>query len=157
MAASAAAVFTVVYSILLWPLAVPEADRIVMCADQFRTLDPNFSLLTNARSYFDRPRAVSRVDDQAMFRITRRAIILDASGYVVARRQATVSSKITGKVVQVFIEEGRRVARDEIIARLDDTNARAALEQARAARAQSEANLAAAQVAFDNAAPTFKR
>jgi RND family efflux transporter MFP subunit len=83
--------------------------------------------------------------------------ILDASGYVVARRQATVSSKITGKVVQVFIEEGRRVARDEIIARLDDTNARAALEQARAARAQAEASLAAAQVAFDNAGPTFKR
>jgi RND family efflux transporter MFP subunit len=83
--------------------------------------------------------------------------ILDASGYVVARRQATVSSKITGKVVQVSIEEGQRVARDEIIARLDDTNARAALEQARAARAQAEANLTAAQVAFDNAVPTFKR
>jgi RND family efflux transporter MFP subunit len=83
--------------------------------------------------------------------------ILDASGYVVARRQATVSSKITGKVVQVSIEEGKRVARDDIIARLDDTNVRAALEQARAARAQSEANLTAAQVAFDNAGPTFKR
>jgi len=83
--------------------------------------------------------------------------ILDASGYVVARRQATVSSKITGKVVQVSIEEGKRVARDDIIARLDDTNARAALEQARAARAQAEANLTAAQVAFDNAVPTFKR
>jgi RND family efflux transporter MFP subunit len=83
--------------------------------------------------------------------------ILDASGYVVARRQATVSSKITGKVMQVSIEEGQRVARDEIIARLDDTNARAALEQARAARAQAEANLTAAQVAFDNAVPTFKR
>jgi RND family efflux transporter MFP subunit len=83
--------------------------------------------------------------------------ILDASGYVVARRQATVSSKITGKVVQVYIEEGKRVSRDEIIARLDDTNARAALEQARAASAQAEANLTAAQVAFDNAGPTFKR
>ena len=83
--------------------------------------------------------------------------ILDASGYVVARRQATVSSKITGKVVQVSIEEGKRVARGDIIARLDDTNARAALDQARAARAQAEANLTAAQVAFDNAGPTFKR
>jgi len=83
--------------------------------------------------------------------------ILDASGYVVARRQATVSSKITGKVVQVSIEEGKRVARGDIIARLDDTNARAALDQARAARAQAEANLTAAQVAFDNAGPTFRR
>jgi len=83
--------------------------------------------------------------------------ILDASGYVVARRQATVSSKITGKVVQVLIEEGKRVARDEVIARLDDTNARAAVAQAQAQRAQSDANLVAARVALDNAVPTFRR
>jgi RND family efflux transporter MFP subunit len=83
--------------------------------------------------------------------------ILDASGYVVARRQATVSSKITGKVIEVAIEEGQRVERGEVIARLDDTNARAAVEQARAQRAQAEANLAAARVALDNATPTFRR
>ncbi|HUL82155.1 MAG TPA: efflux RND transporter periplasmic adaptor subunit [Gammaproteobacteria bacterium] len=83
--------------------------------------------------------------------------ILDASGYVVARRQATVSAKITGKVVRVTIEEGQRVARDEIIARLDDTNARAAVDQARAQLAQADANYTAARVAFDNAVPTFKR
>jgi RND family efflux transporter MFP subunit len=83
--------------------------------------------------------------------------ILDASGYVVARRQATVSSKITGKVVQVAIEEGQRVARDEIIARLDDTNARAIVEQARAQRAQAQASLTATRVALDNATPIFRR
>jgi RND family efflux transporter MFP subunit len=83
--------------------------------------------------------------------------ILDASGYVVARRQATVSSKITGKVVEVRIEEGQRVEADEIIARLDDANARAAVEQARAQRAQAAANLDAARVALDNAIPTFRR
>jgi RND family efflux transporter MFP subunit len=83
--------------------------------------------------------------------------ILDASGYVVARRQATVSSKITGKVIEVRIEEGQRVESDEIIARLDDANARAAVEQARAQRAQAAANLDAAQVALDNAIPTFRR
>jgi RND family efflux transporter MFP subunit len=83
--------------------------------------------------------------------------ILDASGYVVARRQATVSSKITGKVVQVAIEEGQRVARDEIIARLDDTNARAIVEQARAQRAQAQASLTGARVALDNATPIFQR
>ena len=58
--------------------------------------------------------------------------ILDASGYVIPRRQATVSSKITGKVVELLIEEGQVVARDEIIARLDDTNYRAASAQAEA-------------------------
>ena len=83
--------------------------------------------------------------------------ILDASGYVVARRQATVSSKITGKVVHVGIEEGRRVEPGQVIARLDDTNARAAAQQARAQRAQAEASLVAARVAFDNAKPTYQR
>jgi RND family efflux transporter MFP subunit len=83
--------------------------------------------------------------------------ILDASGYVVARRQATVSAKITGKVVAVGIEEGQRVDRDEIIARLDDTNARAGVAQARAELEQSRANLVAAEVAFANAKPTFLR
>ena len=83
--------------------------------------------------------------------------ILDASGYVVARRQATVSAKITGKVVEVAIEEGQRVERDEIIARLDDTNAQASVAQARAELEQSKANLAAASVAFANAGPTFER
>jgi RND family efflux transporter MFP subunit len=83
--------------------------------------------------------------------------ILDASGYVVARRQATVSAKITGKVAVVAIEEGQRVERDEIIARLDDTNARATVAQARAEVAQSKANLLAAEVAFVNAGPTFER
>jgi len=83
--------------------------------------------------------------------------ILDASGYVVARRQATVSAKITGKVVAVGIEEGQRVERDEIIARLDDTNAQAGVAQARAELGQARANLMAAEVAFTNAKPTFQR
>ena len=83
--------------------------------------------------------------------------ILDASGYVVARRKATVSSKITGKVVEVLIEEGQRVETNEIVARLDDTNARASMAQALAQREQSRANFTAAQVAFENAVPTFQR
>ena len=70
---------------------------------------------------------------------------LDASGYVVARRQATVSSKITGKVIEVSIEEGQRVEVNEIVARLDDTNARAQVAQATAQREQAVASLAAAQ------------
>jgi RND family efflux transporter MFP subunit len=45
----------------------------------------------------------------------------------------------------------------QVIARLDDTNARAALQQARAQRAQADANLVAARVAFENAKPTYQR
>jgi RND family efflux transporter MFP subunit len=88
---------------------------------------------------------------------SRGASTLDASGYIVARRQATVSSKITGKVVEVLIEEGQRVAKDQVIARIDDSNTRAILVQAQAQLAQAQANAHAAQVAFDNAKPTFER
>jgi RND family efflux transporter MFP subunit len=58
--------------------------------------------------------------------------VLDASGYVTARRQATVSAKITGKVIEVLIEEGMRVNEGAVLARLDDTEAQAQLSLARA-------------------------
>lgn len=58
--------------------------------------------------------------------------ILNASGYVTARREATLSSKITGRVTEVLIEEGQVIAAGQVIARLDDTNVRANLLLARA-------------------------
>jgi RND family efflux transporter MFP subunit len=66
--------------------------------------------------------------------------VLDASGYVTARRQATVSAKMTGKVAEVLIEEGMRVKADDVLARLDDTEARAqlALDQARLTATQAQ-------------------
>ena len=51
------------------------------------------------------------------------ASVLDASGFVVARRQATVSAKITGKVTEVFIEEGMHVNSGQILARMDSSQA----------------------------------
>ncbi|MEO8198309.1 MAG: efflux RND transporter periplasmic adaptor subunit [Thermoanaerobaculia bacterium] len=76
------------------------------------------------------------------------AAVLNASGYVTARRQATVSSKITGKVAEIFVEEGMKVEADQILARLDDRQARLELELAQAqlgaaekALAETEANL----------------
>ena len=68
--------------------------------------------------------------------------VLDASGYVVARRQTTVSSKVTGKVVEVFVEEGMRVEQDQVVAVLDDTTQQAQLSLA---KAQAEASRAALQ------------
>jgi RND family efflux transporter MFP subunit len=58
--------------------------------------------------------------------------VLNASGYVTARRAATASSKVTGKVVEVMIEEGMRVKEGQVLARLDDTNVKASVEVARA-------------------------
>jgi len=83
--------------------------------------------------------------------------LLDASGYVVALREATVSGKNTYKVVEVLIQEGQAVKQGEVIARLDDTNARAALEQSKAQVKQLEAALAAAKLADDDAHPIFQR
>src|SRR5215203_57527 len=47
--------------------------------------------------------------------------VLNASGYVTARRRATVSSKVTGKVMEIFVEEGKAVRRGQVLARLDDS------------------------------------
>ena len=83
--------------------------------------------------------------------------LLDASGYIVARRRATVASKVTGKVVEVSLEEGQRVEAGHIIARLDDSNAKASLEQSDAQVKQAEAGVASAQAAYDDAKPIFER
>ena len=58
--------------------------------------------------------------------------VLNASGYVTARRRATVSSKVTGKVLEVFVEEGKRSGKGQVLARLDDSQIRAALAVAQA-------------------------
>lgn len=78
--------------------------------------------------------------------------VLDASGYVVARRQATVSAQVTGKVREVLIEEGMRVEAGQVLATLEDTQQQAqlALSQAQLGSARSqlaeiEANLRQAQ------------
>ena len=68
--------------------------------------------------------------------------VLNASGYVVARRRATVSSKVTGKVLEVFIEEGQAVKKGQVLARLDDSQMRAGLEVARAQLAAARSSAA---------------
>ena len=59
------------------------------------------------------------------------ASVLDASGYVTARMQATVSSKLTGKVLEVYIEEGMFVEKGQILAQLDDSSVQAELNFAK--------------------------
>src|SRR5690606_25698624 len=66
--------------------------------------------------------------------------LLNASGYVTARREATVSSKVTGKVVEVLVEEGTRVEDGQTLAHLDSSNVEAGL---RLAEAQLESARAA--------------
>jgi len=58
--------------------------------------------------------------------------LLNASGYVTARREATVSSKVTGKVIEVMVEEGMKVDAGQVLARLDSSNVSKSLQLARA-------------------------
>jgi RND family efflux transporter MFP subunit len=81
--------------------------------------------------------------------------VLDASGYVTARRQATVSSKVTGKLAEVLVEEGMEVKRSQVLARLDDSiqtrnlalseaqveSAKSAVEESRVRLREAEINL----------------
>jgi RND family efflux transporter MFP subunit len=85
------------------------------------------------------------------------ASILDASGYVVARRAATVASKITGRLVELDIEEGDRVQAGQIIAKLDATNIRAGLDQSAAQLNFAKAGLEETQVNLTNAQRDYDR
>lgn len=76
--------------------------------------------------------------------------VLNASGYVTARREATVSSKVTGKVISVLIEEGMKVTNGQILARLDDSNVQADL-------AVAQAQLLSARAAVDETSAQLKQ
>ena len=80
-----------------------------------------------------------------------RSALLNASGYVTPRRRATIAAKITGRVNEVFAEEGMRVEPGQILATLDDSDARARLISARADREATAATLADLQVNLANA------
>jgi RND family efflux transporter MFP subunit len=83
--------------------------------------------------------------------------LLNGSGYVVARREATVSSKVTGKVIEVLIEEGMRVEAGQVLARLDDTNVKASLQLAEAQLGAAKAALAEIRVRLDEAERELRR
>jgi RND family efflux transporter MFP subunit len=85
------------------------------------------------------------------------AAVLDATGYVIARRQATVSSKISGKLAEVLIEEGVRVEADQLLARLDDTDAKAQLDLARARLSAAKARLGEIRVQLEQAKRGLRR
>jgi len=77
--------------------------------------------------------------------------VLTASGYVTPRERATVASKITGRVVEMLVEEGMKVGKDQILARLDDAEARAAFNTARTRKDVAAAALAELHVELANA------
>jgi RND family efflux transporter MFP subunit len=87
------------------------------------------------------PVSVHSSNAQSFASVSANASVLDATGYVTARRQATVSAQITGTLTEVLIEEGDHVKLGQVLGRLDDTAQRAALAQAEAQLHSAEALL----------------
>ncbi len=86
----------------------------------------------------------------ASSRTTGERTVLNASGYVTARRAATVSAKVTGKVVEVLVEEGMKVKEGQVLARLDDSNVKTSLDVA-------QAQLVSAKVSLDETSAQLKQ
>ena len=87
----------------------------------------------------------------------RSSTVLNASGYVVPRRVATIASKVTGQITSVTVEEGQRVAAGDVLARLDDAIARAELELAENRLATARRAEAEIAVRVDEARRTLER
>src|SRR5512135_1751040 len=83
--------------------------------------------------------------------------LLNASGYVVAQRKASVASKITAQLLEISVEEGSRVKKGDIIARLEGADAAAAREQAQANLSVSRYSLAQARAELEDARASFER
>lgn len=83
--------------------------------------------------------------------------VLNATGYVVAQRKAAVASKATGRLVWLGVQEGSRVSKGEVIARLEDLDVKAAREQAAANVQVARANLAQAQAELQDAETALER
>jgi RND family efflux transporter MFP subunit len=83
--------------------------------------------------------------------------LLNASGYITPRRRATIAAKITGRVTGVFFDEGTRVGESQLLATLDDSDVKRALETSRADRESAQAAIADLEVQLRNASIELKR
>jgi len=116
-------------------------------------------LLASVYWYFLRPEPATEVRTAIAREISSEvaSTVLNASGYVTARRQATVSSKFTGKVVEVLIEEGMEVEKDQVLARLDDSNVATSYALAEAQLRSAETSRKETRALLNEALANFNR
>jgi len=86
-----------------------------------------------------------------------RPALLNASGYVTPRQRATIAAKITARVNEIYVDEGMRVEPGQILAKLDDSDARARLLSTLAERDATAATLGDLRVNLDNAERELRR
>ena len=126
-----------------WPLLVLVAIVVVIAAYWFFLKPPAAIELRTA--------VAREISNQTA------STVLNASGYVTARRQATVSSKFTGKVVEVLIEEGMAVETGQVLARLDDSNVATSYALAEAQLISSQNSLKETEALLIEARAIYKR
>jgi RND family efflux transporter MFP subunit len=83
--------------------------------------------------------------------------LLNASGYVVAQRKSALASKVTGRLIWLGVEEGSRVKKDQVIARLESEDVQAAREQAQANVVNVRSNLNFAKAELNDATLALNR
>src|SRR5579864_7484815 len=86
-----------------------------------------------------------------------REALLNASGYVTPRRRATIAAKITGLVTGVYFDEGTHVREGQVLATLDDSDVRKALDSAKSDRDSTKATVHDYEVQLRNAQIELRR
>jgi HlyD family secretion protein len=110
-----------------------------------------FAIIVAAAFAFRNQKPVVEVVAAAKPDAGGRQALLNASGYVTPRRRATIAAKITGRVTAVFFDEGTRVSEGQLLATLDDSDAKRSLDSAKADRDASRAAIADYEVQLKNA------
>jgi len=93
----------------------------------------------------------------AQMRSGETLVVLNASGYVTPRRKATVAAKTTGRVKEIFVDEGSTVKEGQLLALLDESDAKAVLERARSAKKVVQASLEGTKAKVQEAEKNLKR
>ncbi|HEX6177310.1 MAG TPA: efflux RND transporter periplasmic adaptor subunit [Thermoanaerobaculia bacterium] len=102
-------------------------------------------------------RAEVRVAEATAVKTEAASTVLNATGYVTARRQATVSSKFTARVTEVLVEEGMQVQAGQVLARLDESTAGAAMRLAQAEVSAAQSTLEETRVRIEEARLDMQR
>lgn len=116
-----------------------------------------FAGIVAAAFAFRSQKAVVEVASAARADAGGRQTLLNASGYVTPRRRATIAAKVTGRVTGIFFDEGTRVTEGQLLATLDDSDAKRALDSAMADRNSAQAAIADLEVQLKNAQIELRR
>ena len=136
----------------------PDARRIRPRAGFVVVVLAVLATVAGAVWWFNRPKAVVvRTIVAQQTADGGQKTLLNASGYVTARRQATVSSKVTGKVVEVMVEEGMKVEAGQVLARIDASNVEKSLRLAEAQFDSASKGLAETRANLEQAERELRR